>query len=112
MANSVFKVGDIVEGVVTKILPYGVFVILPDNTTGLIHISEIANTFIRKIDKYIHIGSPYLFKILSISDTNFIKGSIKVLTEQEKEENRSKSHPMIYNLTDFGNLKKYINNKE
>lgn len=110
--ENIFKVGDIVEGVVTKIVPYGAFVILPDNSTGLIHISEIANTYIRNINRYLHIGSPYLFKIIDISDTNFVKGSIKQLSEEEKEENRSKSHPMIYNLTDFGNLKEYIKNKE
>ena len=50
--DSVFEVGDIVEGVITKIVSYGAFIILPDNSQGLIHISEIADSYIRNINRY------------------------------------------------------------
>ena len=110
--DSVFEVGDIVEGVITKIVSYGAFIILPDNSQGLIHISEIADSYIRNINRYLHIGSPYLVKIIEKGESGFIKASIRQISEQEKEENRSKTNTKIYNLTDFNNLKESINKGE
>ena len=41
-----FKPGDIIKGQVTGITPYGVFVSLEDDYTGLVHISEVSDKFV------------------------------------------------------------------
>ena len=47
-----YKVGSVVLGYVTGIKEYGIFVQLDSNTSGLIHISEISNKFIKIINNY------------------------------------------------------------
>ena len=43
---SSIKVGSIVEGQITGVTRYGVFVSLEDNYTGMVHISEVSNKFV------------------------------------------------------------------
>ena len=51
-----YKPGDIVTAKVTGISEYGIFVLLEDNTTGLIHISEISSSFVRNISDYVELN--------------------------------------------------------
>jgi len=48
--------GSIVEGVVSGIAKFGAFVDLPDKRTGLVHISQIAEGFVREVRDYLTIG--------------------------------------------------------
>lgn len=50
------KRGDIVDVKITGIQPYGAFASLPDNSTGLIHISEISDKFVKSIDSFVKVG--------------------------------------------------------
>lgn len=43
------QVGDIVEGKVTGIKPFGAFVSLPENKTGLVHISEVSYEYVQDL---------------------------------------------------------------
>ena len=45
-----YKIGDIVQGCVTGIEKYGVFVNLDEYYTGLIHISEVSDLYVRNIN--------------------------------------------------------------
>ena len=54
MAN--YRKGKIVEGIVTGIEPYGVFIALEEYYTGLIHISEISHGFVRDINEFVSLG--------------------------------------------------------
>ena len=47
--------GNIVEGKVVGIKPYGVFIELEDNTIGLLHISEISDNYVEDINKVVKI---------------------------------------------------------
>ena len=47
-----YKIGSVVLGYVTGIKEYGIFVQLDNNTSGLIHISEISNKYIESIDNH------------------------------------------------------------
>lgn len=58
------NVGDILNGKVTFIADYGVFVTFGDGYTGLVHISEISDEFVDDISKYIKLGSIIKVKIL------------------------------------------------
>lgn len=51
-----YKIGDIIEVEVSGIENYGIFVKAEDDYTGLIHISEIDNNYIKDINKYVKVG--------------------------------------------------------
>lgn len=67
---SKYKIGDIVKGKVTGIENYGVFLLLDDEYTGLIHISEISEKFVRNIFDYVQLDEVINSKILEIDDVN------------------------------------------
>lgn len=78
------EVGSIVEGKVTGITKFGAFVSLPDNKTGMIHISEISNQYVKDINDHIKLNQVVTVKILSIDGNNKISLSIKQNQAQEK----------------------------
>ena len=82
------KIGNIVKGEVTGIEPYGIFVKVGEYD-GLIHISEIANTYISNITKYVSIGENIYMKVIDIDkDNNRLYLSIKGLNYKEFYKNR------------------------
>lgn len=74
-----YKIGSIVEAKVTGIQPYGAFVVLDDNSNGLIHISEISDGFVKEIGNYVQIGEKIKVKIIDIDQNGHARCSIKVL---------------------------------
>lgn len=63
-----YKEGSIIKAKVTSIKHYGAFIETRDGTQGLIHISEIANTFIVDINYYLKVGEIIEVKVLSVKD--------------------------------------------
>ena len=63
-----YKIGDIITVSITSIVPYGVFVKVDDDYTGLIHISEISNSYINNIEKYFKLETTLKTKIISIDE--------------------------------------------
>lgn len=63
-----YMVGKVVEGVVTGIKPYGAFVSIDARHTGLIHISEMSERFVRDVHTYVKIDERVKVKILDIDD--------------------------------------------
>lgn len=78
------EVGKIVEGKVTGITNFGAFVELEGGKTGLVHISEVALTFVKEISDYIKDGDTVKVKILSIDEKGKISLSIKKALEEDK----------------------------
>lgn len=78
------EVGKIVEGKVTGITNFGAFVELEGGKTGLVHISEVALTFVKEIGDYIKEGDTVRVKILSIDEKGKISLSIKKALEDER----------------------------
>lgn len=76
------EVGSVVEGKVTGITKFGAFVELPNGRTGMVHISEIAPTFVREIGDFVEEGQVLRVKILSIGENNRIGLSIKQVEGQ------------------------------
>ena len=58
------KRGDIIDVKITGIQPYGAFASLPDNSTGLIHISEISDKFVKSIDSFVKVGESIKVKVI------------------------------------------------
>ena len=79
-------VGEIREGKVTGITKFGAFVSLEGGKSGLVHISEVANTFVSDVHDHVQIGQSIKVKILSITDDGKINLSIKRALEQPREE--------------------------
>lgn len=74
-------VGKIYEGKVTGITKFGAFVELDPDTTGMVHISEVANTFVSEIKDHLEEGQSVKVKVLSVSENGKISLSIKKATE-------------------------------
>ena len=70
-------VGDIVEGKITAVKDYGVFVDLGEGKSGMVHISEIADGFVKDINDHIHIGDEVEAMVVSIDENGRIGLSIK-----------------------------------
>ncbi|MDR3552242.1 MAG: S1 RNA-binding domain-containing protein [Clostridia bacterium] len=71
------EVGAIVEGKVTGITKFGAFVELPDGKTGMVHISEVASTFVKEIKDYVQENQMVKVKIMGITSEGRISLSIK-----------------------------------
>lgn len=69
--------GMIVEGTVANITKFGAFVQLADGKTGLVHISEIADTYIKDINSYLKEKQKVTVKVLNIDKDGKINLSIK-----------------------------------
>lgn len=84
-----FAVGTIVEGKVTGITKFGAFVSIDQNKSGLVHISEIANTYVSDVSQHLQVGQEVKVKILSIDDNGRINLSIKKAVEQPRPQRQS-----------------------
>ena len=85
-----YEVGQITEGRVTGIQPYGAFVLLNDNVTGLIHISEISDGYVRDITKYVREGDIVRVKVIDY-DRNLRQArlSLKALHPNTRSHRRN-----------------------
>ena len=72
-----FGVGSIVEGKVTGITKFGAFVSLPGGRSGLVHISEIAYSYVNDVKDHLTEGQEVKVKVIGIDDSNRINLSIK-----------------------------------
>lgn len=70
-------VGAIVEGKVTGITKFGAFVALPEGKSGMVHISEVASTFVNDIKDFLQEGQQVKVKIINIDQAGRINLSIK-----------------------------------
>lgn len=70
-------VGEIVEGKITDIMNYGVFVKLEDGNSGLVHISEISRDYVKDAHDIVTTGDVVKVKVLSVDDKGKIGLSIK-----------------------------------
>ena len=84
-------VGAILEGKVKSITNFGAFIALPENKTGMVHISEVANTYVSDIRQHLTEGQDV--KVMVIGNENGkINLSIKRL-EARPQENRPVNRP-------------------
>jgi S1 RNA binding domain protein len=75
--------GNILEGTVVNITNFGAFVEI-EGKTGLVHISEVADSFVKDIRQYLHEKDKVKVKVISIDDNGKISLSIKQANVQKK----------------------------
>ena len=73
-------VGSIIEGVVTGITNFGAFVTLPDGRVGLVHISEVADTYVRDVKDYLKHNDRVKVKVINVDPKGKVGLSIKQAT--------------------------------
>lgn len=78
------EIGAIYEGKVTGITKFGAFVQLPGGKSGMVHISEIANSYVDDISKFLKDGQQVQVKLIGIDQANRINLSIKKALPQEE----------------------------
>lgn len=71
------EVGEVFEGKVTGITKFGAFVAMPDGKNGLVHISEIANTFVSDINEFVKTGETVKVKVIGIGEGGKVNLSMK-----------------------------------
>jgi S1 RNA binding domain protein len=71
------EVGAVLEGKVTGITKFGAFVELGEGKTGMVHISEVAPTFVKEIKDYVKIDQVVKVKVLAITPEGKISLSMK-----------------------------------
>lgn len=73
------EVGNVFEGRVTGVKPFGAFVALPEGRVGMVHISEVSNEFVQDLAAVLHEGDPVKVQVINIAPDGKIALSIKRL---------------------------------
>lgn len=106
-----YKKGNIVQGTVTGIESYGIFVSFDEYYSGLIHISEISHGFVKNVNDFVKIGDPISVEILEVdAKVSQLKLSIKNIVYHQ--ETNSKKRKIIETSlgckTLFANLPNWV----
>jgi len=113
MNQSSYQIDEIIVGKVIDIQTYGAFVGFPNGQKGLIHISEISDDYVKRIETFLIVGEYVRVKVLAIDPSNqHLKLSIKRLIK--KDELTDKAHPFWFKVPpheiDFEPLKNMLPN--
>ncbi|MFS0615522.1 S1 domain-containing RNA-binding protein [Lederbergia ruris] len=86
------EVGSKVQGKVTGITHFGAFVELPGGSTGLVHISEVADNYVKDIKDHLTVGDEVLVKVLNVEKDGKIGLSIRKAVDQPSSQSHSNHH--------------------
>ena len=102
-----YKKGDIVKGTITGIEKYGAFIKIDEEYSGLIHISEISEFFVKDINDYVTLGETIKVQIIEIDEKNKqLKLSIKNI---DYRNNKKKKVKIKETKSGFSTLKLLLN---
>lgn len=79
------EIGEIVEGRITSITSFGAFVALSDSKSGMIHISEVSEGFVKDINQFLKVGQSVRVKVCSVDEKGRIALSLKQAVEKKAE---------------------------
>lgn len=100
-----YQLGQIIEAEVTGIQAYGAFVQVDTKTSGLIHISEISDGFVKDIHNFVKVGDIIKLKVLEINpEENHLRLSLKALHNSRKSRPRLIRNPKLKNAIGFQSL--------
>ena len=100
------EVGNVIPGKVTGITNFGVFVDLGDRKTGLVHISEVSDSYIQDIKEVLKVGDEVKVKVMTIADDGKISLSIRRAVEKPKEDSANKPKKSFTPRNDSQDFKK------
>ena len=79
------EVGSVLEGKVTGITKFGAFVELPGGKTGMVHISEIATSYVKEISDHLSMNDTVKVKVIGVTPEGKISLSIRRRRKAPKE---------------------------
>ena len=85
-------VGAILDGKVTGIMKFGAFVSLPGGRSGLVHISEIAYTYVNQVSDHLQVGQEVKVKVIGIDDAGRNNLSIKKAMDPPPQQDRRRGN--------------------
>lgn len=103
-------VGSIVEGVVTGITNFGAFIELPDRVTGLVHISEVADAYVKDVRDYLKEQDHVKVKVIHVDEKGKIGLSIKQANPPVRNVSRERRLPPTISFED--KLAKFIKDSD
>lgn len=103
-------VGSIVEGVVTGITNFGAFIELPDKVTGLVHISEVADAYVKDVRDYLKEQDHVKVKVIHVDEKGKIGLSIKQANPTVRNVGRERRLPPTVSFED--KLAKFIKDSD
>ena len=107
-----FKPGDIIQGQVTGVENYGIFINVDDTYNGLIHISEISEKFVKDINDFVKVGETIYCRVLEVEEDNNLKLSIKNINYRLKK-GKDKFNETVRGFSPLkDNLDKWIEEKK
>ncbi|RDI38421.1 S1 domain-containing RNA-binding protein [Falsibacillus pallidus] len=86
------EVGSKLQGKVTGITNFGAFVELAEGSTGLVHISEVADNYVKDINEHLKVGDEVTVKVINVEKDGKIGLSIRKAKDQPQRE-RSPQRP-------------------
>jgi len=87
------EVGAILEGKVSGITKFGAFIDLPESKTGMVHISEVAPTFITEISDYVKVGQTVKVKVLAVGDGKISLSMKQALPKEQQKRSQKQQKP-------------------
>lgn len=93
--NGVIEIGSVLEGTITGITNFGAFVQLPEGKVGLVHISEVANEYVKDIKDFIKEQDAVKVKVLSVDPNGKISLSIRQLQAPPPRPVREERRPIV-----------------
>lgn len=104
---NVFALGKLVEGTILEIRPYGAIISFENERKGLLHITQVSDSYVSNLETYLQLGAQIKVEIIEINEENgFLKLSLKtVLPHDRIRFNRPKKrNPVDPELIDFSPL--------
>lgn len=95
-------VGAVVDGKVTGIMKFGAFVSLPGGKSGLVHISEIAYSYVNEVSDFLKEGQEVKVKIIGVDENGRINLSIKKAQEPPAQQQPPKRRTFNQNNNNSG----------
>ena len=101
------RVGTIVEGTVKSITNFGAFIDLGEGVTGLVHISEIADGYVKSVNDYLEENQKVEVKVLSVDEENK-----KITLSMKKVEKFTNPQPKQPDMSFEDRLSKFLKDSE
>lgn len=104
------EIGQVIEGKVTGIQPYGAFVAIDGDTRGLVHISEIMHGYVKDINEHLSVGDSVNVKVIQIDEEKgkislSIRATEEAPKETVKQENTANNYDSNNDSSGFNILK-------
>ncbi|TFB13781.1 general stress protein 13 [Filobacillus milosensis] len=87
--SKIIEEGQVVEGKVTGIQPYGAFVAIDEDVQGLVHISEVTHGYVKDINEHLNVGDEVKVKVLNVEEDNG-KYSLSIRATEDKPNTKKK----------------------